>query len=183
MSSKDGLTPQQKLFAHEYLIDLNGKQAAIRAGYSEKTAESQASRLLSNVKVKAAVEKALEKVHRKLEVTVERIEAELAEIAFADIAEQVEVNEDGSIKVKTFDQMPKGASRSISGIKERRRILSGDDGDVTMEATLELKNHDKVAALKLLGQHKGMFKEQVEVSGTLTLEQLVAASRKEDEGR
>ena len=44
------LNPKQQRFVDEYLIDLNGKQAAIRAGYSEKTAEVQASRLLSNAK-------------------------------------------------------------------------------------------------------------------------------------
>ena len=49
----------QQLFIMEYVVDLNGKQAAIRAGYSAKTAEVQASRLLSHVKVQAAIRKAL----------------------------------------------------------------------------------------------------------------------------
>ena len=121
MSTESDLDPRRKLFAYEYLADpeKNAKQAAIRAGYSARSAEVTASRLLSNAKVKAFIDKALEKVHRKLEVTVEKIESELAEIAFADIAEQVEVEEGGSIKVKTFDQMPKGSTRSIAGIQEK----------------------------------------------------------------
>ncbi|MBD3756380.1 MAG: terminase small subunit [Gammaproteobacteria bacterium] len=52
------MTPKQQRFVDEYLIDLNATQAAIRAGYSERTAEVQGSRLLSNVKVKDAVRKA-----------------------------------------------------------------------------------------------------------------------------
>jgi phage terminase small subunit len=49
------ITPKQRRFVEEYLIDLNATQAAIRAGYSPKTAEVQGSRLLSNAKVQAAV--------------------------------------------------------------------------------------------------------------------------------
>ena len=52
------LTPKQQRFVEEYLIDLNATQAAIRAGYSEKTAQEQSSRLLSNVMVQEAVQKA-----------------------------------------------------------------------------------------------------------------------------
>ena len=48
------LTNRQKRFVEEYLIDLNARQAAIRAGYSPKTAQEQASRLLANVKVQTA---------------------------------------------------------------------------------------------------------------------------------
>ena len=51
------LTKQQKAFAHEYSVDHSGKQAAVRAGYSEKTAKNAASRLLANVAVKQLVEK------------------------------------------------------------------------------------------------------------------------------
>lgn len=49
------MTKRQERFIQEYLIDLNAKQAAIRAGYSPKTAQEQASRLLSNVKVQTAI--------------------------------------------------------------------------------------------------------------------------------
>ncbi len=57
------LTARQKRFVDEYLIDMNGKQAAIRAGYSENTAAEQSSRLLNNVNVKQALEQQLEQIH------------------------------------------------------------------------------------------------------------------------
>jgi phage terminase small subunit len=67
------LTDKQKLFCDEYLKDLNGKQAAIRAGYSENTAEQQASRLLSNVKLQEYLNSKRKKLEKKTEVTQEWI--------------------------------------------------------------------------------------------------------------
>ena len=82
--AKEGLTPKQAAFVMEYLKDLNATQAAIRAGYSEKTAAEQASRLLSNVKVQAAVTKGREKLAAKVEVTTERVLGGLLAEAMAD---------------------------------------------------------------------------------------------------
>jgi phage terminase small subunit len=165
MSTAGGLNPKQKLFVAEYLKDKNGKQAAIRAGYSPKTAEVQASRLLSVAKVRTVVDESLEKLHKKLDISAERIREELARIAFADMADHVSVGTEGEVRIKPFDEMPEGSSRSISGIKEKRRILSTDSGDTILEATLEYKHHDKVRALELLGKDQNMFKEKVEHTG------------------
>lgn len=62
------LNEKQRRFVDEYLIDMNGKQAAIRAGYSTATAEVQASRLLSQDKVKAALETARTKLAKRTEI-------------------------------------------------------------------------------------------------------------------
>ncbi|QLB59848.1 terminase small subunit [Acinetobacter indicus] len=67
------LTPKQQRFVEEYLIDLNATQAAIRAGYSEKTAQEQSSRLLSNVMVQEAVQKAKNKLSKRTELTVDMV--------------------------------------------------------------------------------------------------------------
>jgi phage terminase small subunit len=82
--AKEGLTPKQAAFVREYLVDLNATQAAIRAGYSEKTADQQASRLLTNVKVQEAVTKGREKLAHKVEVTTERVLGGLLAEATAD---------------------------------------------------------------------------------------------------
>ncbi len=71
------LTPKQQRFVQEYLKDHNGTQAAIRTGYSEKTAKQQGSRLLTNADVQAAVRAGQKKVARKNEVTVDSLMAEL----------------------------------------------------------------------------------------------------------
>lgn len=65
------LTAKQLKFIEEYLIDLNGKQAAIRTGYSPKTAEVQASRLLSNAKVSEEIAKRQAVTSAKSELTKE----------------------------------------------------------------------------------------------------------------
>jgi len=71
--SKGELNRKQQAFVDEYAVDRNGKQAAIRAGYSPRTAEGQASRLLSNAKVRAAVDAKLERLSRKTELTAEKV--------------------------------------------------------------------------------------------------------------
>lgn len=68
-----GLTHKQQAFVDEYLIDLNATQAAIRAGYSKKTANEQGARLLANVSVGAAVQKAMDKRSKKTEITAEYV--------------------------------------------------------------------------------------------------------------
>ena len=73
---QDKLTPKQKAFIKEYLIDRNGKQAAIRVGYSPATAENQASRLLSKDKVRLVVEREMQKHADKCEITRDAIRKE-----------------------------------------------------------------------------------------------------------
>lgn len=85
------LEPRQQRFVREYLIDLNGTQAAIRAGYSPNAANEQASRLLANAKVQRAIREGQDKLQAKLEVNAERVVQRLAEIATADPRELVEV--------------------------------------------------------------------------------------------
>lgn len=77
----DGLTDQQRRFVGEYLIDLNATQAAIRSGYSEKTATVQGSRLLANVKVSHAIEEAKSKRAERMDVTQDEVIEGLREIA------------------------------------------------------------------------------------------------------
>lgn len=81
--SKEKAPDRQIQFAQEYVIDFNGKQAAIRAGYSEKTAEAQASRLLRNVKVRSEIERLLEDPIGKRNETRERVLAELEHLAYS----------------------------------------------------------------------------------------------------
>lgn len=73
MKANIKLTRKQEIFVKEYLVDLNATQSAIRAGYSKKTAQEQGSRLLSNVMVMKAIEQAMEKRARKVEITAEYV--------------------------------------------------------------------------------------------------------------
>lgn len=77
----DTLTPQQERFCQEYVIDLNGTQAAIRASYSEKTAQEQSSRLLSNVIIQAYVKKLQDEIAKRNEITADWVVNNLREVA------------------------------------------------------------------------------------------------------
>src|SRR5208282_5119583 len=79
------LTLKQARFLEEYLVDLNGKAAAIRAGYSPKSAEVQASQLLRNSKIRVALEDAMQARSKRTQVTADRIVADYARIAFANM--------------------------------------------------------------------------------------------------
>lgn len=78
------LTPRQQRFVDEYLIDLNGTQAAIRAGYSHRSAAEQSARLLAKVSIAHAVAAAMAARSARTGVTQDRVVRELARIAFVD---------------------------------------------------------------------------------------------------
>ncbi len=80
-----GLTPRQVRFVAEYLVDMNGTQAAIRAGYSKHTAKEQAARLLTNVNVKAAVDAGAAKQHAQLDLTAQKVLTELLGVGYATV--------------------------------------------------------------------------------------------------
>lgn len=159
------LTGKQRLFIREYLIDLNATQAAIRAGYSEKTAYIIGHENLRKPKIVKILSEAMHKREEKTEITAERVLRELAIIGFADQKNYVDINEDGIVRAKTWDEMPEGASRAVQEIKEVRRIMGSGEGgkEIFLECRLSYKLHDKVEALKLLGNHLGMWKDRNEI--------------------
>lgn len=138
------LTPKQQRFIDEYLVDLNATQAAIRAGYSEKTARQLAARLLTNVNIQAELQKKQGKLQGKLEITQEKVLQELASIAFANGADFAQVVRGAGVYITPTDQLPPEKLPAIAGIKE------GANG-------IEVKLHDKVRALELLSKYLGIL--------------------------
>ena len=141
------LTEKQRRFVEEYLVDLNATKAAIRAGYSERTAQEQASRLLSNVMVQEAIQEAIAKRSARTEITQDRVLQELAAIGFAIATDFAQITEDGLVKLTPTDNLDAMQVRAIAGIKE------GKFG-------VELKLCDKLSALHMIGQHLGMFEKR-----------------------
>ena len=98
------ITKRQKSFADEYLKDYNGKQAAIRAGYSEKSAENQASRMLRLVKVAEYLGKRQIEKEKKIGITIEAIIDELKEVGFGVVdGEKLKMND----KIKALELLGK----------------------------------------------------------------------------
>ena len=168
---------RQRQFCEEYLIDLNATQAAIRAGYKEKFAHTNAPKLLQNTTIKAKIDELMAERAMRTEITQDRVIKELAIIAFSNAADYAAVVEremamevDGHmVKIIGDDGKPL-MYRTVEPVlteeltDEQRRALSvikkGRDG-------FEVKPYDKVRALELLGKHLGMFKDSVEVSGEI----------------
>ena len=168
---------RQRQFCEEYLIDLNATQAAIRAGYKEKFAHTNAPKLLQNTTIKAKIDELMAARAKRTEISQDRVLKELAIIAFSNAAdyaavvdEETYVEVDGNwIKLLDDDGNPV-LKRTVKPVltgcltDEQKRALSvikkGRDG-------FEVKPYDKVRALELLGKHLGMFQDKVEVTGEI----------------
>lgn len=155
------LNAKQARFVEEYLIDLNATQAAIRAGYSEKTAKSQGQRLLTNVDVAAAISKAQEKRSVRTGITQDRVLAELAKIGFSDIRKAVRWGRNpGDTTSENADPNGLGIYPvSLIPSEEMDDATAGAVSEVSLTQTgVKIKMHDKRAALVDIGKHLGMFK-------------------------
>lgn len=148
------MTEKQKIFANEYLVDLNATRA-YRVAYpsvkKDETAAQAGSRMLRNVKVAAYIQERMEERQKRTEITQDRVLEELAAIAFAKATDYAEVKE-GQVIIKDTANLDEQQARAIAGIEE------GKFG-------IKVKLNDKEKALELLGRHLGMFKDKLEVSG------------------
>jgi len=148
------LTPKKILFAEEYLIDLNATQAAIRAGYSEKTAKSQGARLLTDVDVAALIQAGADNRSRRLEISQDRVLLELAKLAFSDLRTFTGWGPTG-IQMKDSDELEEHDSACVQEVS----LHSTNSG-----YNMRFKLHDKCPAIKMLGQHLGMFTEKIDLN-------------------
>ena len=160
------LTDKQARFVEEYLVDLNATQAAIRAGYSEKTANEQGPRLLVNVSVSQAIAKAQLARSKRTEVTQDRVVKELAKIAFADIRQAVRWGK-SPIDTESENAEPNGLGRYPVELVPSEEIdddIAAAVSEVSLtQAGIKIKMHDKKGALVDLGKHLGMFVERKEI--------------------
>lgn len=151
------LTPKQEQFVREYLIDLNATQAAIRAGYSEKTAHSQGPRLLEDVGVRAAIEARQGKRLAKTEITGERVLSAIAEIAFGDIRKMF--GENGELKRPA--EWDDETAAAVAGLE----IVTVSKGEGEIEHVAKIKRADRLRALDMLARHHSLYNDKLEVTG------------------
>lgn len=174
-----GLTARQQLFVAAWNGPArgNGTKAAIAAGYSPHSAESQASRLLRNAKVRAACKEQFEETLRHFNITKERVLQELACFAFFDPAEALDP-ETGELL--PLHKMPPHARRAIAQVDVEEVWESDGDGGRTQTGVLrKVRAHSKERGLELIGKNLKMFTDKVDLSGAkgLTLEQAIALAR------
>lgn len=160
---KKGLNAKQQRFVAEYLIDLNATQAAIRAGYSEKTAKQIGSRLLSHVDVTAAIASGQAKIAEKHGVTVERVVSELALIGFSNMQDYIRINSEG-YPYTDFSALTREQAAAIGEVTVED-FKDGSGKDARDVRRVKFKLSDKRAALVDLGKHLGMFTENMRLAG------------------
>lgn len=153
------LKPKQKKFCEEYVIDFNGTQAAIRAGYSEKTARQIANQLLTKLDKKQYIEQLQEEIKERNRLKLDDVIAELRMIGFVRIDELY----DDKGHFKPIHEMSDRARASIAGIKVTTKELNAIDASGNIipydETTKEIKLWDKRAALVDLARHLGGFEK------------------------
>lgn len=154
------MTKKQKLFVEEYLVDLNATQAAIRAGYSPDTAKAIGSENLTKPDIRAHIDKAMAERSKRTGVNADRVVIELAKIAFINAMDVIDTK---TATVKA-DALPEDTA-AIQSVKVK---TSSSENSEMVER--EIKMADKIKALELLGKHLGMFKDRVELSGSLESE-------------
>lgn len=155
------MTPKQARFVAEYIVDLNATQAAIRAGYSAKTATKIGSENLRKPDIAAAIQAAQLQRAERTGITQERVLEEVALLAFSDLTHYA-VSDKGDVEL--LAGAPAGAMRALQSIKRKFTTRTiGEVREVTCD--VEIRLWDKPGPLKLAGQHVGLFVERHEHTG------------------
>lgn len=163
MVANNKLTPRQARFVEEYLVDLNGAQAAIRAGLSAKTARQQAARLLSNVDIQAAIAAGQAARSERTEITADRVLTELAKLGFANMADYMRIGPDGDPHLD-FSGLTRDQAAALQEVTVEDYV-DGRGEDAREVKRVKFKLADKRAALVDIGRHLGMFRDRVEHTG------------------
>lgn len=168
---KGKLNTKQQFFCKEYLIDFNATQAAIRAGYSKKTAGQIGESLLKKVETQRYISELKNKLSNKLEISLEKVVAEYAKIAFTDIRDYYD---DDSL-LKPIKDLSDNAAAALAGVEVDQLWGASMDGKIQIGETKKIKRWDKVKALDSLCKVLGFnAAEKLEVKNdikvTLNLE-------------
>ena len=161
------LTDKQRQFVDEYIIDFNATQAAIRAGYSEKTAKTTAAQNLSKRNIQEALQKAIQGRSDRTQIRQDDVIKEWAKIAFYDPRDFFDENK----KLKDITELDESSAAAIAGMDVTQRCVGTKD-DPEWETITKIKLVDKKGALDSVAKHLGMFvdKTQNENTGKIILE-------------
>lgn len=172
------MNERHELFCQEYIVDMNATRAYETVYNAKKNvAGANGSRLLENAEITKRIKKLTQDRLDRLRITQDRTLAEIARLAFVDISKIF--NEDGSLK--PIKNWPKDARRAVSSIEVEELYDHEDKRKISIGQVKKVKFVDKKGSLELLGKNLKLFTEKVEHSGKITLEDLVAASRKKEE--
>lgn len=163
------LDARQQRFIDEYMVDFNNTNAAIRAGYSPRTANEQGARLLARVSIRAHIDRRLAEASKRTGVNADRVIRELARISFANPADAIAA--DGSISPYASED-DKAAIQSI-----KVKTTTGKNGTTTER---EVRFYDKNKSLELLMRQAGMLIERKQVDVHKVIETMTSEERERE---
>lgn len=158
------LTPKQKRFSEEYLVDCNAGAAYRRAGYSavsDETAWVNGCKLLKNTKVAAYVSELQAQRSQRTQITADRVLQEIARIAFANIRQVASFNKEKGVEFKDSSELTDDETAAIAEVSSKKTTRSGENGELVETVDIKMKMHNKIAALELAAKHLGLL-EKVE---------------------
>lgn len=171
------LTDKQASFVNEYIIDLNATQAAIRAGYSAKTANKIACNLLTKVDIQNSISERMKKREERTEITQDRVLQEYAKLAFFDARKLF--NADGT--PKPINELDDDTAAAVAGIDVLEEFEGTGDDRKFIGYTKKYKITDKKGALDSVARHLGMFNDKLDLNVTGTLADRLARARNRNE--
>lgn len=169
------LTQKQRLFVDEYLIDLNATQAAIRAGYSKRTAGQIGDENLKKPQIAQAIKEAMDSRSKRVQINADYVLNRLVEIDQMDLLDIL----DDDMSIKPLSKWPKVWRQSLSAF-DIAEMFEGVGKDRDLVGLMKkIKWPDKVKNLELLGKHVNVnaFRDQVAVDVTLSLSERMAKAR------
>lgn len=159
------MTPRQQRFVEQYVVDLNATQAAIRAGYSPKTAKQIGSKLLTKIDIQEAVAVRQIELSKATGVTAQRVITELAKIGFANMEDYMRVDENGGATMD-LSALTRDQAAAISEVTSET-VIMGHGDDVEPIRKSKIKLHAKQSALEMLGRHLGVFEKDNQQRGNV----------------
>lgn len=161
-----GLTDRQERFVAEYVKSSNATQAAIAAGYSQKTAGQVGHKLLKQAEISARLEQRTAKVMNSLDISVERVLKERARLAFFDPRKLL----DNTGRPKPLQDLDDDTAMAIAGVevKDDYSKKDGEEGNVSTVTKYKLADKDK--SLTALEHHLGMRKEDNKTANSVNIQ-------------
>lgn len=157
------LSDKQRDFVDQYLIDLNATQAAIRAGYSAKTAGSQGFDLLKRPEIQDYLAERRADLQKRTDITQERVLQELAKLGFANMADYMKPGANGD-PFLDFSALTRDQAAALQEVTVED-FVDGRGEDARDVRRVKFKLADKRAALVDIGRHLGMFSDKLQLTG------------------
>lgn len=155
--AKDKLTPKQKRFCEEYIIDLNGTKAAIRAGYSKYAAQQISSENMLKPLIADFIKELQDKLSKDTQITAQMVLNELAKVGFSNIQDYIKEG----FTIADIQKLTSNHAAAIESIS-----VENTQTQFGVNEKIKFKLHDKLAALDKIGKHIGFFKEDNNQSAT-----------------